>query len=103
MQYIKVADLAIDRECNFICPEVHVDALNADKGNRLYYYTLYLMLISSDLIGQSGGRQFWMSYSNVKWQLCLINECWNLFQKRNIRYNKINIIFFTVYNVLSGW
>ena len=59
--------------------------------------TIYLMLISSDLIGQSAGRQFSMSHDNFTRQLFLINQCWNSFQKLDIRHNKIYITIF------RGW
>ena len=41
----------------------------------------------------------------VIWQMFLINQCWNLFQKWDIPYYKINIDlgFTSVYNVSSGW
>ena len=42
------------------------------------FLLLYLMLISSYLIGQSPRWQFWMLHGNVTRQLFLINQCWNL-------------------------
>ena len=72
-----------DRPCRYL----HTARLETPTRKVICsYYT-------SCLIGWSARHQFWMLHGNVTRQFFLINQCWNLFQKLDIRYNTINITF----------
>ena len=70
-------------------------------GSRLYLTLLYLMLISSNLIGKMAGWQFWMSHDMYQWSYNIENCC------RNWTFSILDIHRFPHFSPtcfdISGW